>query len=113
MRNISQYPARLLTPEERALVAEWFATAGDIAEAYMSNRRSDNSALLHRVVIIANPDAKPSHLVHAPSGRDIWMVLFLGSRTKIQRYPTLRAALNSVRYVLVETTSEDALTKPQ
>ena len=70
-------------------------------------------ALHHRVVIIANSDAGPSHLVHAPSGRDIWIVFSLGSRTKIKRYPTLRAALNSVRPVLVEAASEDALTKPQ
>jgi hypothetical protein len=110
---IRHLPARLLTPEERALVAEWFAAAGDIAEAYASNRRGDDPALHHRVVIITNPGAGPSHLVHAPSGRDIWIVFSLGKRTKIKRFPTLRAALNSVRPVLVETTSEDVLTKPR
>ena len=94
-------------------MAEWIAAAGDIAEAYVSSRRGDDPALRHRIVIIANPDAGPSHVVHAPSGRDIWIVFSLGSRTKIKRYPTLRAALNSVRSVVVETTSEDALTKPQ
>jgi hypothetical protein len=36
---IRDLPARLLAPDERTLVAEWLAGAGDIAEAYVSNRR--------------------------------------------------------------------------
>src|SRR4029453_7143692 len=80
MRDIIRHlPARLLTPEERALVVEWFAAAGDIAEAYVSNRRGDDPALHHRVVVITKPDMGPSHLIHAPAGRDIWVVFSLGS----------------------------------
>ena len=40
---IRHLPARLLAPDERTLVAEWLAGAGDIAEAYVSDRRGDDS----------------------------------------------------------------------
>jgi hypothetical protein len=110
---IRDLPARLLAPDERTLVAEWLASAGDIAEAYVSNRRGDDPALDHRIVIVTKPEVGPSHLVHAPSGRDIWIVLTLGRRTKIQRFPTLRVALNSVRPVLVETGLEEVLRIPK
>ena len=51
---IRHLPARLLTPDERALVAEWIAGAGDIPEAYVSNRRVDDPALYHRIVSSQN-----------------------------------------------------------
>jgi hypothetical protein len=35
-------------------------------------------------------------------GRKIWMVFSAGRRTRIQRFQTLRAALNSIRPVLAE-----------
>ena len=88
-------------------MAEWLARAGDVAEAYVSSRRSDDPALYHRIVIITNPEDGPTHLIHAPSGRDIWIVLSLVLRTKVRRFRTLRAALNSVRPVLVETGLEE------
>lgn len=110
---IRDLPARLLAPDERALVAEWLSGAGDITEAYVSDRRGDDPALSHRTVIVTNPEAGPTHLVHPPLGRDIWIVLTLGRRTKIRRFRTLRAALNSVRSVLVETGLEEALRIPK
>ena len=110
---IRDLPARLLAPDERALVAEWLSGAGDITEAYVSDRRGDDPALYHRIVIVTKPEAGPTHLVHAPSGRDIWIVLTLGRRTKIRRFRTLRAALNSVRPVLVETGLEEVLRIPK
>jgi hypothetical protein len=106
-------PARLLAPDERALVAEWLSGAGDITEAYVSDRRGDDPALYHRIVIVTNPEAGPTHLVHAPSGRDIWIVLTLGRRTKFRRFPTLRVALNSIRPALVETQLEEVLRLPK
>jgi hypothetical protein len=110
---IRHFPARPLTPEENALVEEWLAAAGDVASAYVSNRRSDDPALFHRIIIAASPEDRPSHLVHAPSGRDLWIVFSLGRRTKIRRFKTLQAALNSIRPVLVEARSEEALVKPK
>jgi hypothetical protein len=110
---IRHLPARLLAPDERTLVAEWLSGAGDIAEAYVSDRRGDDPALHHRIVIVTNPEAGPTHLIHAPSGRDIWIVLSLGRRTKIRRFSTLRAALNSVRPVLVEMVLEEVIRYPR
>jgi hypothetical protein len=104
MRNaISYFPARPLMPDERALVAEWLASVGDIAATYVSSRRGDDPALYRRIVIVTKPDEGPSHLVHAPSGRDIWIVFSVGMRTRIRRFPTLRAALNSIRPVLADS----------
>ena len=48
---IRDFPARLLTQNERALVAEWIAGAGDIAEPYVSDRLVDDPTLYHRIVI--------------------------------------------------------------
>jgi hypothetical protein len=109
MKDVRHLPARFLTPDEHALVAEWIAGAGDIAKAYVSDRHDDDSALYRRIVIVQKSADGPTHLVHAPPGRDIWIVLSLGRRTKVQRFRTLRAALNSVRPVLVEVGSDEVL----
>jgi hypothetical protein len=108
--EIHHFPARPLTPEERALVAAWIAGAGDIAEAYVSSRRSDDAALYHKVVIVMNAEDGPEKLIHAPSGRDTWIVFSLGRRTGIEHFSTLRAALNSVRPVLVDATATSPVT---
>jgi hypothetical protein len=110
---IRHLPARLLAPDERSLVAEWLSGAGDITEAYVSDRRGDDPALHHRIVIVTSPEAGPTHLIHTPSSRNIWIVLSLGRRTKIRRFPTLRAALNSVRPVLVEMVLEEVIRYPR
>ena len=101
MRRLNRYPVRPLTPGERALVAEWFASAGDVVSAYVSNRRSDDPEIYHRVVISTRPDGSPSHLIQALLGRDVWLMFSLGVRTRIRRFRNLGAALNSIRSVLV------------
>ena len=84
-------------------MAEWIAAAGDIASAYVSSRRSDDPAVYHRIAITASMSDEPSHYVQALAGRDIFMVTTPGPgrRTKVIRFPTLRAALNSIRPVLL------------
>ena len=104
------FPARLLTPDERALTAEWIASAGDIADAYVSSRRGDDPTFYRRIVVVTEPGEGPSHLIHAPCGRNNWIVFSLGRRTKVQRF---RAALNSVRPVLVETGMEEVFRMPK
>jgi hypothetical protein len=98
---IGSLPARPPTPAERALLAEWLAAAGDIALAYVSGRQGDDPALRNRIIIVIDPAQGPSHLIHAPASRDIWMVLSRGRRTGVRRFPTLQAALNSIRPVLL------------
>jgi hypothetical protein len=114
MRDVVRHlPARLLTPDERALVAEWIAAAGDIASAYVSSRRSDDPAIYHRIAITASTGGEPSHYVQALAGRDIFMVIASGPgrRTNVKRFRTLRSALNSIRPVLGEAGSDEEHSK--
>jgi hypothetical protein len=104
---VRHMPARLLTPGERALVAEWLAMASDVALAYVSSRSSDDPALYHRIIIVTKPDDGPSHIVYAPSGRNIWIVFSSGRRSGVKRFQNLRTALNSIRPVLVEFAAEN------
>jgi len=103
-------PARPPTPDERAVLDEWLAAAGDVALAYVSSRQNDDPALKHRIVVISPDSGEPSHFAFAPAGRDIWIVLAKGQRTKLRRYKTLRAALNSIRPVLLDV---ESLTYPE
>jgi len=100
--TIRHFPARPPTPDERALLTEWLAMAGDIASAYIVQRRSDDPDLVNRIIIVESMDDTPSYIVHAASGRDIWFLSYPGQRTKIRRFRTLRAVLNSIRPVLAE-----------
>jgi hypothetical protein len=108
---VRHLPARSLTPDERALVAEWFATAGDVSLAYVSNRSGDDPTLLHRIVIVMKTGDGPSHIVYAPAGRDIWIVFSAGRRARIRRFRALRAALNSIRPVLVDADAKKVLSE--
>jgi hypothetical protein len=105
-----KFPARPLTPDERVVLAEWLAAAGDIALAYVSSRQSDDPALKNRIAIITEVGGQMSHLAFAPAGRDIWIVLAKGQRTRLRRYKTLHAALNSIRPVFAPT---DPVNLPQ
>ena|GEM_PF-6860881 len=85
-------------------LAGWLASVGDIASIYVSSRSGDDPTHYRRIVIVTKPDEGPSHFVHASYGHDIWIVFSVGRRTTIQRSPTLRAALNSIRPVLADST---------
>jgi len=104
---VRHMPARLLTPDERALVAEWLAMASDVALAYVSSRSSDDPALYHRIIIVTKPDDGPLHIVYASSRRNIWIVFSSGRRSGVKRFQCLRTALNSIRPVLVEMAAEN------
>lgn len=101
---LRHFPARPLMPAERALLEQWLANAGDIASAYVSNRLDDDPALYRRIVIISKVDEGPSHLVHTPPGRAIWLVFSFERKPRIKRFRTLRDALNSIRPVLPDAT---------
>ena len=51
--EVRHFPARLMTPDEQALVGDWLATAGDIALADISKRCNDDPGLHRRIVITA------------------------------------------------------------
>jgi hypothetical protein len=94
------FPPRPLNPDERALVATWLAATGDVASAYVSERRSDDPAIYRRIVINIGPEPGPSYLIHAPAGISCWLVSSVGHGSEVQRFDSLRAALDSVRPVL-------------
>jgi hypothetical protein len=109
---IGHFPARLPTPDEQALVAEWLAAAGDIAQAYVSNRRGDDPAYYRRVIVVTKPDEGPSHLVHTSWSSGKWVVFVCGPASRVDVFPTLRAALNSIRPVLPEVGAEVGRSNP-
>jgi hypothetical protein len=90
-------------------VAEWLAAAGDVASAYVSERRSDDQGIYRRVVITVEGSG-PTHLIDAPTGTDYWIVLQCRPDQDVQTFGSLREALNSVRPVLapsVNSTSDE------
>ena len=93
------FPPRPLNPAERALVSTWLAATCNVASAYVSERRSDDPAFYHRIVIAIGPDPAPTYLVHAPTGLSCWLVSGMGHGSQVQRFDSLRAALNSIRPV--------------
>ena len=99
-RRVLQFPPRPLRPDERKLVAEWLAAAGDVALAYVSDRRSDDPEIYRRIVITVEGNGAPTHLVHTPFGVNFWMVMRVRSAPEIQRFDSLHDALNSIRPVL-------------
>jgi hypothetical protein len=64
--------------------------------------RSVDPALYHRIVVSDAPDGRPTHLIHQPDGFDLWVKMTIGSGPQIEMFGTLRAALNSIRHVLVD-----------
>jgi hypothetical protein len=57
-------PPRPLRLDEQELVVEWLAAAGDVALAYVSERRTDDPAIYRRIVIIKDADSGPTYLIH-------------------------------------------------
>jgi len=95
---------------ECMLVEEWLASTGDIASAYVSRRRNDDPALFWRIVVTINPDEGPAHIIHAPAGRDFWIVLTLRPVPTQRKHRTLFSALNSIRRVLPRSRQQHLLT---
>ncbi len=84
-------------------MAAWLAAAGDIASAYVSDRRTDDPAISRCIVIVTNQAQGPSHLIHAPITENVWIVYTLGKESDVQTFSSLTAALNSIRPVLQNT----------
>src|SRR5262249_15760428 len=94
------FPPRELSLSESDLVREWLALAGDVPNCYISSRRSDDPAVYRRVVVTDGRDRLPIHLIHAPGGQSLWVKMTVGPPRQTDTYPSLRAALNSIRRVL-------------
>ena len=98
------FPPRPLRPDERALVAEWLASAGDVASAFISERSTDDPGVYRRIVITLEGDGEPSYLIDTPTGTDYWIVLQCRPYQDVHRFGSLREALNFVRPVFGQST---------
>jgi hypothetical protein len=98
------FPPRQVSLSEKALLAEWLAATHrnglDIHRAFVSERRGDDPKILGRIVVVLWSSPEPAYLLHSPAGFTFWAVMEAPAWDEIQRFPTLRAALNSVRPVL-------------
>jgi hypothetical protein len=94
------FPPRELSDDERGLVCEWLASAGDIAGAYVCARRSDDPTLLRKIAVVENPNSRPTYLIHQPKGLSTWIKMTVGPYVQVEKFETLSAALNSIRPVL-------------
>jgi len=101
---ILTFPPRPISQWERALLAEWFSATQqeglDIARAYVSERRGDDPMIVGRIAIVVRPRKEASHLIYSPAESTFWVVSSAPSWGNLQRFRTLRAALNAVRPVL-------------
>jgi hypothetical protein len=93
-------PPRLLRADERSLVEEWLALAGDVSSAYVSTRLGDNPKTYRKIVITVEGDGEPTYLIDTPLGTDIWIVVTCRPIPDACEFQSLREALNFVRPVL-------------
>ena len=106
------FPSRLLRPDERTLVADWLAAAGDVSLAYVSSRKGDGSAIHRRIVIIVEEDEEPSYVINAPKSTNLWIVHPYCPEHEAVPFNSLREALNSIRPVLPDPRKADTGVTP-
>ena len=103
---ILTFPPRPVSQWERTVLADWFGITEikglGIAQAYVSERRGDDPMIVGRIVIVERPSKEPTHLIYSPAGSTLWIVMSPNSPDSLQRYRTLRTALNSIRPVFEE-----------
>ncbi len=97
---LQTFPARLLRPDERELVAAWLAAAGDVSSAFVSERRTDDPAMRRRIAVSVDGNDVFTHLIHTPLHNDVWIVLDVRSKPEFHQFDTLPEALNFIRPVL-------------
>jgi hypothetical protein len=98
------FPPRPISQWERALLAEWFTATQrsglDQVRAFVSERRGDDPRIAGRIVVYMRAAREPAFLVYSPSESSFWVVASPPDWTNLQRFRTLRAALNSILPVL-------------
>lgn len=95
-------PPRLLRADERRLLDEWLALAGDVSSAFVSTRLNDNPMIYRKIVITVEGDGEPTFLIDSPAGTSLWIVVRCRPVPDAQEFGSLREALNFVRPVLTE-----------
>ena len=101
---ILTFPPRSVSQWEKAVLAEWFAATRrdglDVVRAFVSERRGDDPTMLGRIVVMLRAAKEPAFLVYSPADSAFWVVASAPGWSELQRFRTLRAALNSIRPVL-------------
>ena len=101
---ILTFPPRPISQWERALLAEWYTATRreglDVARAFVSGRRGDDPRIAGRIVVVLRSSKEPAFCVYSPAESAIWVVASGPEWNELQRFRTLRAALNSIRPVL-------------
>jgi hypothetical protein len=89
------FPPRPLTDDERLLLLDWIQAAKGFS-AFVSERRSDDPAIYKRIVVSRRATKQYLYLIHAPTNSAGWIVLSAIKGEYVERFPTLRAALNYI-----------------
>jgi hypothetical protein len=109
---ILTFPPRPVSDWELSVVTEWFvATQREglgIAQAFVSERRGDDPMLVGRIVIVERPAKVATHVIYSPAGSTFWVVASARSLGDLQRFHSLRAALNSIRAVFDDPDARSA-----
>jgi hypothetical protein len=92
---------RTISEAEQVVLQQWLAGAPHGVSAYISQRGTDNPAMVQRIVVFSLGTRQPLYSVHSPRSADFWIVTSLVENTEVGLFPTLRAALNFVRPALL------------
>jgi hypothetical protein len=97
---LEELPPRRLTDDERQFLHAWAAASG-VHSAFVASRQTDDPAIFGRIVVMRRATRRHLYLIHSPPGSGCWIVLSAIERENLGYFPSLPAALNFVRPVLV------------
>ncbi len=89
------FPPRPLTDDERQLLLDWINAAKGFS-AFVSERHTDDPAIYRRIVVSRRATKQHLYLIHPPKDSVYWIIHSTVSRGYVERFPTLRAALNHI-----------------
>ncbi len=81
-------------------MAEWFAATGDVASAYVCQRKTDDPAIYRRIAISVDGNVEYTHLIHTSFDNASWTVVDVRHKSEAHQFDSLVEALNFVRDVL-------------
>jgi hypothetical protein len=89
---------RTLTEDERQLVLDWAKTANSYS-AFVSERRNDDPAIYRRIIVFRRDTNQHLYKIHTSSESPGWIMLSAARGDYIERFGTLRGALDYVEPV--------------
>jgi hypothetical protein len=93
-------PPRPLTDDERLILRGWIRAATGFS-AFVSERATDDPAIYRRIVVSRRDTRQPLYLIHASTQSAGWIMVSADSAEHVQRFPTLRAALDYLEPIAV------------